>query len=733
MGATIVFSPYGHPHDGAEAPFEVLSCCQHPWGRGVASMILQEGPALDRFERMLTFLRRGQADHAERLRGEGEAEWLPSWTAGDPLSPAFRQAHQLGSLIKGMRLDDTYAWALAADVVYRISLSDGVTHRVRLRGWDEINYDAVLVGDTVVAVEDERLLVWDLATGRLLLATDPDDIPRRAGGLRSLAVGAGVAVTGTEGGYLLQWDLATGRLLARTAAHGGRVGGVAISTDGAPVVLSFGGEDDWTQTLCFHDLDGLRRTGEAPTPEWLRCASWTMLDGQRRAVTVADSGLLTVWDPTTTAPVAKFSTGTHPSDALTFTADGACAVIGVSRALRIVDLRDGTVRGSIRTDFTHDVDDVVACGRFIFAAQGGSSEGRVNLLELTDPLPRDAEDRPRLIDASAATVDGRAAVVGVDEFGQYRVYDSTDGRELRLAGQRTSAHPLIAGHVQVRTVDVGGRDLAVSVERLQPTVVDPATGEIRAAPQRWTSGPVLSAVAARDGLVAMIDRGGTLAVWDVATLTRRASTRLGGTLPGTSVALGDLAGRTVVLSGDGDGRIRLFDGADLTEIPPHGRFAEAIDPTEYTVDRRNWPGPHAITALDVAGGVVVSALNDIVTCTDLVTGERSGPTLTHPGKVWAILPTVFDGGPVVVTSCADQVLRVWGIATGRTILTVALPRPVHQILSASTDQIIVRDDGYLVSISPSPRPPLDHEASRSDGPSETAGQPIPSGPDGYTM
>jgi WD40 repeat protein len=669
-------------------------------------MFFGGGWKLDRFARTLTLLRRGEVEPAERLRAEDPAAWLPRWTAGEPLSRALRQAHQLGSVITAMRLDDTFAWALVGDTVYRIALVDGVVHRLRLEGRDVFLWDATFAGDTVVAVEDGRLLVWDLTSGKLLLSTDPDDVPRRAGGLRRVAVGAGVAVAGTEGGYLLQWDLADGRLLARTAAHGGYVTCVEISTDGTPVVLSLGGADRWTGTVCFHDLDGLRRTCEVATFEETSCGGWTVLDGQRRAVTVDESGLLTVWDPTTAVPVARFPTTARPSGAPAFTAGGAWAVLGEAQALRIVDLRDGTVRGTIRTDFTGGVDEVAACGPYVFAAQDGSTEGRTNLLQLTDPLTHDAPDRPHLIDAVPVTLGGRTVVVAVDEDGPYRMYDAADGRELGSAGERTNEFRCVGGHPRLRPVSVGGRDLVLSMSDLVPTIVDPTTREIRTAPRPSVAGPILSAAATRDGLLAMIDLNGTLAVWDVATLTLRASTQVAGSPVMTSVALGDLHGRTVVLAGAADGGIRWFDAADLAELPPPGRFAERTGSAGYTVDPMNWPGPKAVTALDVAGAVVASVVGDTVTCADLATGEPSGPALAHPGKVWAVLHAVLDGVPVVATSCADRVLRIWDAATGRTIQAVTLPRVVYRIVSFSADQFVVLDQGCLVAVGPSRRPPV---------------------------
>jgi WD40 repeat protein len=588
-----------------------------------------------------------------------------------------------------------------------------VVERLRLAGSNGLHLDAAFAGDTVVAVEDERLLAWDLTTGKLLLATDPDDIPRRAGGLRCVAAGAGVAVAGTRAGYLLQWDLADGRILARTAAHDGFVTRVAISTDGPPAVLSLGGEDVWT--VCFHDLDGLRRTGEVATSEETSCGGWTVLDGQRRAVTVA-SGQLTVWDPTTAVPVAQFATTAHPIGTLTFAASGAWAVLGESRALRIVDLRDGAVRGTIRTDFTSGIDNVAACGRFLFASQSGSTEGRVNVLELTDPLAQDAKDRPRFLDAVRATVGGRAVVVAVDENGPYRVYDSADGRELESVGERTEQHRLLGGAPRLRTVSLGGRDLVLSIRDLVPTIVDLATGDMRAAPRPPLASPVVSAAATRDGLVAIVDAGGTLAVWDVATLAMRASIHMAKPQETTAVALGRVYGRTVVLTGADDGGIRWFDGADLTELPPPGRFAERTGPADYALNPMSWPGPDAVTALDVAGAVVVSAVGDTVTCADIATGEPSGPTLAHPGKVRAVMPAVLDGVPVVATSCDDRILRVWNIATGRTIQAFPLPRPVNRILSVTPDQIIVLDSGYIIAVSPAAQSTMEHEAVSGDEP-----------------
>jgi WD40 repeat protein len=208
---------------------------------------------------------------------------------------------------------------------------------------------------------------------------------------------------------------------------------------------------------------------------------------------------------------------------------------------------------------------------------------------------------------------------------------------------------------------------------------------------------MLSAMATHNGLIAAINLGGILAVWDATTLALRASARVAHTLEMTSMALGGLHGRTVVLGGTDGGAIRWFDSADLTELTPPGRFTQHTSTAGHTVDAMNWPAPGAVTHLRVTDRTVFSAAGDTVTSADITTGEPAGPALVHPGRIRAMSPTVLDGVPVIATSCDDRILRVWEITTGRTLRAVTLPRTVHRILSVTTSQIIVLDSGYLIA------------------------------------
>jgi hypothetical protein len=206
------------------------------------------------------------------------------------------------------------------------------------------------------------------------------------------------------------------------------------------------------------------------------------------------------------------------------------------------------------------------------------------------------------------------------------------------------------------------------------------------------------------GLIAAVV-GDWLGVWDAATLDRLAEATMIDAQPTISVALGELAGRPVLLLGAVDGGIRWYDSANLSEIAPPGLFAERVGPDDFVVDQLNWPGPHAVTALEVAGTVVVSAVGDTVTCADIASGEPLGPPLVHPGQIGAVHLTVHEGRTVMATSGADQVLRIWDVTTGATTWAEPLPRPARRLLSATPDQVTYLDDGFVVAMRPGPPQP----------------------------
>jgi WD40 repeat protein len=123
--------------------------------------------------------------------------------------------------------------------------------------------------------------------------------------------------------------------------------------------------------------------------------------------------------------------------------------------------------------------------------------------------------------------------------------------------------------------------------------------------------------------------------------------------PVWAVAVAELAGRPVVVSGSGDRSVRVWDLA--TGAPVGAPFTGHDGPV--------W----AVAVAEVEGRpVVVSGSDDrSVRVWDLATGAPVGAPLTgHDGPVWAVAVAEVEGRPVVVSGSGDRSVRVWDLATG---------------------------------------------------------------------
>ncbi|WP_436533843.1 hypothetical protein [Actinoplanes sp. HUAS TT8] len=676
---------------------------------------------MDRFEQITTLLRQGHDDTADRLHAADPDAWLPRWTAGDPLSPALRLSTQVHNTIIATRLDDTWAWVLTGDHVVRIARTGGQIHRTPLAGDHVYRPAGVFHHDTAVMLEHDRIRVFDLATGAQLLATDPDDIPRPAGDMVRIAVTGHTAVTGTTNGYLLHWDLTGGRLLARTHAHGDAdttdafVTRVAISPGNHPIVLSLGGHPRCT--VAFHNLDGLRHTASADVPEDTTIGYWT----SQGAVTVSTEAApntptscpasqgaptvdqLTFWDPATATalnghPVPAGNGLASLPLAAVPAAGGTRFLAGTGSALQIVDPHDATVHGTVRTDFRFGISHAAVHGRTVLAAQGSSTEGRINLLELTDPLPHDTPGRTSLLGATPIILDGRATILTVTGNGLRHAYD-LDGKPLTIpTGKPTDEYGYVGGHPRLAADDHGR--LAI-MNHLKPVLIDLTTGHTRHGDPLGPDRSILWGLALHDTTLAALTIGGTLAVWDTDTLTPRAQVKIGTAQQATTITLADIDGQTTVLAGFQNGAVRRFDAHDLTETTPPGV------PDTTGIDTDDIPGihgPDAVRSLHTAGPILITAIAATVTSTDLRTGEPAGPPLTHPAPVRESRPFLLDDGTLaVVTDGTDNRLRIWDVTTGETVRTVPMPHEPYRILNASTDRIVIQDRGHLIALGPRTR------------------------------
>jgi WD40 repeat protein len=147
-----------------------------------------------------------------------------------------------------------------------------------------------------------------------------------------------------------------------------------------------------------------------------------------------------------------------------------------------------------------------------------------------------------------------------------------------------------------------------------------------------------------------------------------------------AVAVAELDGRPVVISGHDDGSVRVWDLA--TGTPVVGPFtshyggvravaARVRDLAVGTAVGGPFTGPRgavtAVAAAEMDGRPVVisGSIDGSVRVWDLAVGTPvGGPITGHAGTVTAVAATELDGHPVVISGGDDGSVRVWDLATG---------------------------------------------------------------------
>ena len=120
-----------------------------------------------------------------------------------------------------------------------------------------------------------------------------------------------------------------------------------------------------------------------------------------------------------------------------------------------------------------------------------------------------------------------------------------------------------------------------------------------------------------------------------------------------AVAVAELDGRPVVISGGGDRTVRVWDlatGAPVGDpFTGHGDWVRAV----------------AVAELDGRPVVISGSIDETVRVWDLATGAPVGyPFTGHGGPVHAVAVAELDGRPVVISGSNDRTVRVWDLATG---------------------------------------------------------------------
>jgi WD40 repeat protein len=144
-----------------------------------------------------------------------------------------------------------------------------------------------------------------------------------------------------------------------------------------------------------------------------------------------------------------------------------------------------------------------------------------------------------------------------------------------------------------------------------------------------------------------------------------------------AVAVGDLAGRPVVVSGGGDGTIRVWE----SESDDNGSgLARPAD--------RAGIGAVAISDLKGRPVVVSRGADGVVRVWDLNSGEsRPEPLGSHTGPDRSLAVGDVRGRTVVLTGGSDGVVRVWDLVRGGQVGMFSPTGPASPVLSLTLGEL----------------------------------------------
>ncbi len=224
--------------------------------------------------------------------------------------------------------------------------------------------------------------------------------------------------------------------------------------------------------------------------------------------------------------------------------------------------------------------------------------------------------------------------------------------------QRSGASAERAAYLELAARQTGAIELANRAAELQPT---------RPWATRWAHWrpPSPSAIAGRhDGSVRAVALGeldgraiavsggddGTVRVWDLAAGTALGAPLTGHTGHVQAVAVGELDGRAIAVSGGDDGTVRVWDlaaGEQLTTLRHDG-----------------WVWAVALGELGGRAIAVSAGYDGTVRVWDLAAGEQLTTLTGHDGGVMAVAVGELDGRAIAVSGGDDGTVRVWDLAAG---------------------------------------------------------------------
>ncbi|SOB89039.1 hypothetical protein [Streptomyces sp. 1331.2] len=329
----------------------------------------------------------------------------------------------------------------------------------------------------------------------------------------------------------------------------------------------------------------------------------------------------------------------------------------------------------------------------------GGDDGTVCLWDLAtgDPVGEPMADHTGPVYAVAtADLDGRPVALSAGTDQDVRIWDLTTHRLL---------HPPLAGHTDwvtgVATAALRGRPVAVTCgDDRSVRVWDLATGDPvgrpmseladRGNPRLGRLTAVATTELGRRTVAVTGDFAGTVRVWDLEKGRQLRRPLATGTGAVQSLAVLPVGGRPTAVVGGSDGTATLWDLETGAQV---GESLAGSTPWDQTV----------AAAQTGAGPVVVTSDHTgIVRLWDPATGRQTAQAFAGPlGETRALALTVTDGRPVVLVGTDDGRVHRWDPATdGR---PVGHPLPGHgaPVTAVTAVTAVTTGEGTTVVVSAS--------------------------------
>lgn len=510
--------------------------------------------------------------------------------------------------------------------------------------------------------EDGTARLWSVQDGRLL-----GELPsgrRKAVGHPLAFAGDGAVLATVSGSAVQLWDTAArtprgGPLLG----HEGTVSRATFSPDGTLLATA---SADPTLRL-WNVADG------SPHGEPLRGPEQGLFDvtfspDGRSVAAGAWDGTVWIWDVATGAVHARLPGHTETVAAVLFSPDGATLYsAGEDGDVRLWDPATGSERHVSRGH----VGDVTALA---ITTDGSTlvSGGTDRTLRLWDAVTGAPRGEPMtghsdVVRDVAFTRDGGTVVSGAID-GSVRLWDARTGaaRGGPLTGH-TSRVMDIAVSPDGHTVASAGADASARLWQ---------TRETTPLGRALHSGVTFQTVAVGDGLLVAGDDDGRVRLFDLSTGTERGEL-VGHDLRVRGVAISSTG---VVASGGSDRTVRLWDAA--------------------THRSRGSPLPTGGIVLDVAfsrdGALVAAAVADgSVMVWSTADGTVRGRLTGHDGPVYAV---AFGSGTTLVSGGEDATVRMWDAVTARPTRDPIVADDAVQDVAVSPNGGVVAAAGAASSI-----------------------------------